>query len=213
MTPRIFKETIGDILRDLSEVFSAKPPTDRAVDLWVSTFSNIDPQETINALYDWPKFHNKMPTPADIRKSVGDRIAYRIEEQARLNREEAENIEPIEKRVDPETLQALRKWRKARARARQCIPQNFWVLNAVSRFNSLSPFNKNLTVKAYGRTPTDADIEKAKFSVACIEQQYDQICPSLGQFIRIEKVKRQSGPSSGRWTNPDRNHDDAECPF
>lgn len=208
-------EFLKNALQDLADLYGARPVSDRAVSLWERSLEGIDRGEMVSVLEDWPKHHSKMPIPAEIVKAVSERVSYRVEEQARRNREDAEQSDPIARRADPATLRALKRWRIAHEKAKAVIPQNFWLVQAVANFRGLPPFCQKITANAFKRVPTDADIERAKSEYKRVMAEYDRILPDLGALIRWENAHGLPEPQPTPWMNKPQPQpvEDEGCPF
>lgn len=74
--------TLKARLVELADVYGIRPPTAPAIVVWFSTLREFPIQDVAGYLIEWPKRHNKMPTPADCWRDLNERRTDEIEKKA-----------------------------------------------------------------------------------------------------------------------------------
>lgn len=69
-------------LNALAELYGAKPPTPKAVELWWEAVKGYAVGDVLGALDDWMRSKPKPPMPSDVVAMAADRLSNRIEQQA-----------------------------------------------------------------------------------------------------------------------------------
>lgn len=79
-------ELLGKQLAALAEVFDKKPVTLKGLEVWYDTLREFPTERVMDVLNHWAKGHGKFPTPAEVWKSVNERMIDLREEQQRVER-------------------------------------------------------------------------------------------------------------------------------
>lgn len=178
------KLQLVDHIAELADYYGARPPSDKAMDLWVRSLANDSPASVLSILEDWPKFNSKMPTIAEVRQKAQERFSKRLEahteEMAQTDRSfDARNVRP----ADPYVLRAVERYLAAR-RAVPHRSQDFalklalmhyvtnrparnprWVHDSNPPLRRLGAMTIQKVVAAYGIEPDPAVVEQVRQEV------------------------------------------------
>lgn len=79
---------LGERLSELSEVFQAKPVSEKGLTVWFNVLREFSTEKVCGVLIGWPRSHNKMPSPNDVWKIVNDQMISEREKKAAIERNE-----------------------------------------------------------------------------------------------------------------------------
>lgn len=85
----IDNKLLGDRLAELSEVFGAKPVSEKGLTVWFGVLREFPTEKVCSVLIGWPKSHGKMPTPNEVWKSVNEICIVEREKKAEEERRRA----------------------------------------------------------------------------------------------------------------------------
>lgn len=76
-------QLLADRLNGLAETFDKRPVSVKALEVWFDTLKEFPTERVMDLLNHWAKGHGKFPTPAEVWKTVNDRMIEAREEETR----------------------------------------------------------------------------------------------------------------------------------
>jgi hypothetical protein len=89
----IDSKILGERLSELSEVFQAKPVSEKGVTVWFNVLREFPTEKVCDILNAWPRSHSKMPTPNEVWKAVNE-ICIALREKKAEQERKAEPFHP-----------------------------------------------------------------------------------------------------------------------
>lgn len=79
---------LGERLSELSEVFQAKPVSEKGLSVWFNVLREFPTEKVCGVLLGWARSHNKMPSPNEVWKVVNETSIVERERKAAQERAE-----------------------------------------------------------------------------------------------------------------------------
>jgi len=90
---------LGESLASLAEVFTVRPPSEKAVAVWADALRDFPIERIQSVLRGWTKTHAKMPVPRDVWTILNEERTDDIERRAA--EEKAQEKREIQRMFDP----------------------------------------------------------------------------------------------------------------
>lgn len=82
-------KVLAERLSDLSEVFQAKPVSEKGLSVWFNVLREFPTEKVCGVLLGWARSHNKMPSPNEVWKAVNETSIVEREKKAEEERKAA----------------------------------------------------------------------------------------------------------------------------
>ena len=136
-------ETIRSRVLALSDLYGTRTPGDQAIGLWLETLGDMDNSALSTAFGSWAKTHNRMPTPADIRKTAMDIASAWLEAEAKRNndsRADRGSVRQWVRDTAPELVKKSMHLFLSQNRPRRASQNDYCIANAVRRTMTVREF-------------------------------------------------------------------------